>query len=52
MKFLAIGMALFTFSESVLSVTLFEKESIYQALSNVSHTNQEGHLSNQANLFD
>jgi len=33
-------------------VTLFEKEPIYQALSNVSYTNQEDHYSNQLNLFD
>jgi hypothetical protein len=30
----------------------FEKEPIYQALSNVSYTNQEDKLSNQLNLFN
>jgi hypothetical protein len=36
----------------ILSLTLFEKEPIYQALSNVSYTNQEDKLSNQLNLFN
>ena len=36
----------------ILSVTLFEKEPIYQVLSNVNHTNQTDHISNQLNLFN
>jgi hypothetical protein len=36
----------------VLSVTLFEKTPISQALSNASYTNQENCPSNQLNLFD
>jgi len=35
-----------------LSVTLFEKTPILQALSDASYTNQEGPFSNQLNLFD
>jgi IS4 transposase len=50
-KTLNLDHSLYTILQ-VLSLTLFEKEPIYQVLSNVSHTNQEGQLSNQANLFD
>ena len=50
-KTLNLDQSLYTILQ-VLSLTLFEKEPIYQVLSNVSHTNQEGQLSNQANLFD
>jgi len=35
-----------------LSVTLFEKTPIFQALSNANYTNQENCPSNQLNLFD
>jgi hypothetical protein len=35
-----------------LSVTLFEKTPILQALSGASYTNQEKPFSNQMNLFD
>ena len=50
-KTLNLKQSLYTILQ-ILSVSLFEKEPIYQALSNVSYTNQDGHLSNQANLFD
>jgi IS4 transposase len=50
-KTLNLDQSLYTILQ-ILSLTLFEKESIYQALSNISYTNQEGQLSNQANLFD
>ena len=36
----------------ILSVTLFEKTPIFQALSNINYTNQVDHVSNQLNLFD
>jgi len=36
----------------VLSVTLFEKELIYQALSSANLINREDMFSNQPNLFD
>ena len=50
-KTLNLDQSLYTILQ-VLSVTLFEKEPIYQALSNVNYTNQEDHYSNQLNLFD
>ena len=50
-KRLRLGLSPYTILQ-ILSVTLFEKETIYQALSNVSYTNQEDQFSNQANLFD
>ena len=50
-KTLNLSPSLYTILQ-ILSVTLFEKEPIYQALSNTVHTNREGLLSNQANLFD
>ena len=50
-KTLNLDQSLYTILQ-ILSVTLFEKEPIYQALSNISYTNQESLLNNQANLFD
>ena len=50
-KTLNLDQSLYTILQ-VLSVTLFEKMPIFQALSNAIYTNQEGHLSNQLNLFD
>ena len=50
-KTLNLDQSLYTILQ-VLNVTLFEKEPIYQALSNVSYTNQEDYPSNQLNLFD
>jgi IS4 transposase len=50
-KSLNLDQSLYTILQ-ILSVTLFEKEPIYQALSKVGYTNQEDWLSNQANLFD
>ncbi|MCX5820007.1 MAG: IS4 family transposase, partial [Deltaproteobacteria bacterium] len=50
-KTLNLDQSLYTILQ-ILSLTLFEKEQIYQALSNVSYTNQEDQLSNQSNLFD
>jgi IS4 transposase len=50
-KTLNLDQSLYTILQ-ILSLTLFEKEPIYQALSNVSYTNQEDQLSNQLNLFD
>jgi IS4 transposase len=50
-KTLNLDQSLYTILQ-ILSLTLFEKEPIYQALSNTGYTNQEVHLSNQANLFD
>ena len=50
-KTLNLDQSLYTILQ-VLSVTLFEKTPILQALSNTIYTNQEGHLSNQLNLFD
>jgi hypothetical protein len=50
-KTLNLDQSLYTILQ-ILSLTLFEKEPIYQALSNVSYTNQEEQLSNQLNLFD
>jgi IS4 transposase len=50
-KALKLDQSLYTILQ-ILSLTLFEKEPIYQALSNVNYTNQEDQLSNQLNLFD
>jgi IS4 transposase len=50
-KTLNLDQSLYTILQ-ILSLTLFEKEQLYQALSNTGYTNQEGQLSNQANLFD
>ena len=50
-KVLNLDQSLYTILQ-ILSLTLFEKEPIYQILSNVSYTKQEGHISNQLNLFD
>jgi len=50
-KTLKLDQSLYTILQ-VLSVTLFEKMPIYQALSNVIYTNQEDYPSNQLNLFD
>ena len=36
----------------ILSLTLFEKETLYQTLSNISYIKQENHISNQLNLLD
>jgi IS4 transposase len=48
---LKLDQSLYTILQ-ILSVTLFEKEPLYQALSNVAHTNTVDSFSNQANLFD
>ena len=50
-KTLNLDQSLYTILQ-VMSVTLFEKEPIYQALSNVNYTKQEDYPSNQLNLFD
>ena len=50
-KTLNLDQSLYTILQ-VLSLTLFEKEPIYQVLSNVSYTNQTNQLSNQLNLFN
>ncbi|MBU4121075.1 MAG: IS4 family transposase, partial [Proteobacteria bacterium] len=50
-KTLNLDQSLYTILQ-ILSLTLFEKEPIYQALSNAGYTNQEDQLSNQLNLFD
>ena len=50
-KTLNLSQSLYTILQ-ILSVTLFEKEPIYRALSNVNYTNQMEHISNQLNLFD
>ncbi len=50
-KTLNLDHSLYTILQ-VLSVTLFEKTPILQALSDASYTNQEGPFSNQLNLFD
>jgi IS4 transposase len=50
-KSLKLDQSLYTILQ-VLSVTLFEKTPIYQALSNVIYTNKEDCPSNQLNLFD
>jgi hypothetical protein len=50
-KTLNLDQSLYTILQ-ILSVTIFEKEPIYQALSNTNYTNQADHISNQLNLFD
>jgi IS4 transposase len=50
-KTLNLDQSLYTILQ-ILSVTLFEKTPIFQALSNSSYTNQEDYPSNQLNLFD
>jgi IS4 transposase len=50
-KTLNLSQSLYTILQ-ILSVTLFEKNPIYQALSNVNYTNQTDTISNQLNLFD
>ncbi len=50
-KALKLDQSLYTILQ-VLSVTLFEKTPIYQALSNVIYTNREDYPGNQLNLFD
>ena len=49
-KTLNLHQSLYTILQ-ILSVTLFEKEPIYQVLSNINHTNQTDLTSNQLNLF-
>ena len=50
-KTLNLSQSLYTILQ-ILSVTLFEKNPIYQALSHVNPTNQTDLISNQLNLFD
>lgn len=50
-KTLNLDHSLYTILQ-VLSVTLFEKTPILQALTNTYYENKEGHRSNQLNLFD
>jgi hypothetical protein len=50
-KTLNPGQSLYTILQ-ILSLTLFEKELLYQVLSNIKHTTQEDYPSNQLNLFD
>ena len=50
-KTLKLNQSLYTILQ-ILSITLFEKTPIYQALSNVNYTNNLDHISNQLNLFD
>jgi hypothetical protein len=50
-KTLKLDQSLYTILQ-ILSITLFEKTPIYQALSNVNYTNNLDHISNQLNLFD
>jgi hypothetical protein len=50
-KTLNLEQSLYTILQ-VLSVTLFEKEPIYQTLSSINYTNQMDHISNQLDLFD
>ena len=50
-KTLNLSQSLYTILQ-ILSVTLFEKNPIYHALSNANHTNQTDLISNQLNLFD
>ncbi|NTV73504.1 MAG: IS4 family transposase, partial [Holophaga sp.] len=48
-KTLNLSQSLYTILQ-ILSVTLFEKEPIYQALSNANYTNQTDHVSNQLSV--
>lgn len=50
-KTLKLDQSLYTILQ-VLSVSLFEKMPILQALSNTTYTNQDYYISNQLNLFD
>jgi len=50
-KALNLDQSLYTILQ-VLSVTLFEKKPILQALSNATYTNQDEQISNQLNLFN
>jgi len=50
-KTLNLDQSLYTILQ-VLSVTLFEKTSIFQVLAKSTYTNQEEHPSNQLNLFN
>jgi IS4 transposase len=50
-KDLKLSQNLYTILQ-VLSVTLFEKMPIFQAFSNITHTNQDYYIGNQLNLFD
>jgi IS4 transposase len=50
-KTLKLDQSLYTILQ-VLSVSLFEKMPILQALSNTTYTNQDRYISNQLNLFD
>lgn len=50
-KNLKLDQSLYTILQ-ILSVTLFEKMPILQALSNIDYKEQEAHISNQLNLFD
>jgi hypothetical protein len=50
-KILKLDQSLYTILQ-ILSVTLFEKMPILQALSNIDHKEQEAHINNQLNLFD
>lgn len=50
-KTLKLDQSLYTILQ-ILSVTLFEKTPIFQALSNINYTNQVDHVSNQLTLFD
>lgn len=50
-KILNLDQSLYTILQ-VLSVTLFEKKPILQALSNATYTNQDEQITNQLNLFN
>jgi len=50
-KTLGLNQSLYTILQ-ILSVTLFEKTPMFQALSSINYTNQECYISNQLNLFD
>jgi len=50
-KTLNLDRSLYTILQ-ILSLTLFEKEPIYQSPSSVYYTNQVDHPSNKLNLFD
>jgi hypothetical protein len=50
-KTLNLERSLYTILQ-ILSITLFEKIPIFQALTNVTYTNQDVNISNQLNLFD
>lgn len=50
-KTLNLDQSLYTILQ-ILSVTLFEKKPILQALSNATYTNQDEQISNQLNLFN